>query len=203
MKTWIKKGHNTQVFELLTLAKIKLWTYKSKKTSDKQFSIYVPKLLRETLTEWYHEHLQHSGGDKLTATIKKYFNCPGIGKTIVVFSSSCNLCQKYEIFGPKKYGKIPFAENVQDIYPWDYVYIGMTGLWNVKIKLTNKGKMITVKLQVLTMIDRATTWPEFTIYQDVSALTNARLFDKEWICCYPRPTKVIHDNGNEFIGKEF
>ena len=68
---------------------------------------------------------------------------------------------------------------MQDIYPWDYVYIGMTGLWNVKIKLTNKGKMITVKFQVLTMIDRATTWPEFTIYQDASALTSARLFDKE------------------------
>ena len=39
--------------------------------------------------------------------------------------------------------------------------------------------------------------------QDTSALANARIFDKEELYCYPRPTKVIYDNGNEFIGKYF
>ena len=53
------------------------------------------------------------------------------------------------------------------------------------------------------MIDRATTWPEFAIANDATAITNAILFDKEWLCRYPRPTIVIHDNGGEFIGREF
>ena len=31
----------------------------------------------------------------------------------------------------------------------------------------------------------------------------ATQFDINWLCHYPRPTKVGHDNGNEFIGEEF
>ncbi len=28
-------------------------------------------------------------------------------------------------------------------------------------------------------------------------------FDKDWLCQYPRPRKVVHDNGVEFMGCEF
>lgn len=28
-------------------------------------------------------------------------------------------------------------------------------------------------------------------------------FDREWLCRYPRPTKVIHDQGTKFTGEEF
>jgi len=134
-------------------------------------------LLRETLTEWYYENLQHPGADRLTATIKQHFNWPGMGKNSAVFSSSCNLCQKYKITGQKKYGKIPFAENMQDIDPWDCVHIDMIGAWNVTFKLTDTRKTITVKLQGLTMIDRETTWPEFAMCQDdASALTNTHTY---------------------------
>jgi transposase InsO family protein len=27
--------------------------------------------------------------------------------------------------------------------------------------------------------------------------------DGEWLCCYPRPAKVVYDNGTEFTGEEF
>ena len=48
------------------------------------------------------------------------------------------------------------------------------------------------------MIDRATNWPEFAIAKDSTALTASTLFDKVWLCRYPRPKNVIHDNGTEF-----
>ena len=25
----------------------------------------------------------------------------------------------------------------------------------------------------------------------------------EWLSCYPRPTRCVHDQGSEFIGEEF
>eukprot|EP00957_Ditylum_brightwellii_P123131 9388161-Ditylum_brightwellii.AAC.2 len=31
----------------------------------------------------------------------------------------------------------------------------------------------------------------------------AHTFDMNWLCRYPCPEEVIHDNGSEFIGKEF
>ena len=33
--------------------------------------------------------------------------------------------------------------------------------------------------------------------------TAASIFNAEWLCRYPRPYKVIYDNGGEFIGQEF
>ena len=53
------------------------------------------------------------------------------------------------------------------------------------------------------MIYRATNWPEFSLAQNASAIHNEILFDKVWLSRYPRPLQVVHDNGNEFIGKEF
>ena len=29
------------------------------------------------------------------------------------------------------------------------------------------------------------------------------LFGNEWLSRYPRPRRVVHDNGNEFVGYEF
>ena len=72
------------------------------------------------------------------------------------------------------------------------------------VKEGQKGrKNIVFKLLALTMIDRATGWVEFVIASDSTALVNAILFDKEWLCRYSRPFIVIHDNGGEFIGHEF
>ncbi|KAL7476881.1 hypothetical protein ACHAW6_002712, partial [Cyclotella cf. meneghiniana] len=31
----------------------------------------------------------------------------------------------------------------------------------------------------------------------------ATKFDINWLCCYPRPTEVGHDNGTKFIKEEF
>ena len=70
----------------------------------------------------------------------------------------------------------------------------MVGPWKIQYKLTDGGKIIKVDLLTLTMIDRATGWPEFAIESDKSALLNTILFDKEWLCYHPRPIIVIHDS---------
>ena len=36
-----------------------------------------------------------------------------------------------------------------------------------------------------------------------SSLATSSGFKKNWLCRYPRPQKVIHNNGNEFMGCEF
>ena len=53
------------------------------------------------------------------------------------------------------------------------------------------------------MIDVGTFLLEIVPYHDKEAASIARLFDQEWLCRYPRPARVIHDNGNEFLGAEF
>ena len=53
------------------------------------------------------------------------------------------------------------------------------------------------------MVDRATSWPEFAAAKKFLSAEVSQLFDKEWLCRYPRPTALIHDNGNEFNSLEF
>ena len=75
----------------------------------------------------------------------------------------------------------------------------MIGPWTLKYKLTKTGKIIIVELLALTMIDRGTTFPEFALAKNATAKHIAILFDKHWLCRYPRPINVIHDNGKEFL----
>ena len=58
-------------------------------------------------------------------------------------------------------------------------------------------------MKALTIIDVGTFLLEIVPYDDKQAVSIAKLFDQEWLCRYPRPERVIHDNGNEFIGAEF
>ncbi|OWZ04540.1 LOW QUALITY PROTEIN: hypothetical protein PHMEG_00023540 [Phytophthora megakarya] len=53
------------------------------------------------------------------------------------------------------------------------------------------------------MIDQATRWLEVGVQPDEESLTTAESFDREWLCRYPIPRKVVHDQGPEFTGEEF
>jgi len=107
-----------------------------------------------------------------------------------------------EYYGSKKYTKLPLT-TLLDTNPWETVQVDMIGYWTVKFKLTNKGKTITRQSKALTMVDRATSWPEFGAVRKITSAHVSQLFDKEWLYCYPRPTIVIHDNGNKFNSLEF
>jgi transposase InsO family protein len=65
------------------------------------------------------------------------------------------------------------------------------------------GTTIVQQLQALTIIDKGTGWPEFVATQSKTSQQVAILFDGAWLCRYPRPDRVVFDNGGEFIGAEF
>lgn len=58
-------------------------------------------------------------------------------------------------------------------------------------------------MQALTIINKATGWPEFVAIHNNSGQHIALSFGSEWLCCYPRPAKVIYNNGTEFTGHKF
>ena len=199
---WLKEGHPTKIFVEILLGNETVWAYKAKRGEEEPL-VYVPLDLREAIIEWYHVMLKHPGAERLLATMRTHFNWPGMTKTIENYVKNCDICQKNKITGNKKYGKIPLAEEWDNFNPWECVHVDMVGPWKVKYKLTISEKTISIDLLALTMIDRVTSWPEFAIAHDASAIHNAILFDKNWLCRYPRPLQVIHDNGSEFIGQEF
>jgi hypothetical protein len=65
------------------------------------------------------------------------------------------------------------------------------------------GRSTIEKIHALTSIDKATGWPEFIAIRNKTSHHIALLFDSEWLCRYPRPARVVFDNGTEFTGSEF
>lgn len=172
----------------------KVWTVDEK--------IYVPTTCRQPMIEWYHEMLKHAGAERTAKTIRQYFDWPGAVEQVKRHVKICSVCQKQKITGVKKYGKIPFPDSEESsVPPFHTVHVDMIGPWRVYFKIV--GKKVYKEVQALTIVDRATTWPEIIPTLNKESLVIAELFDKVWLCRYPRPNRIIHDNGNEFTGFEF
>ena len=65
------------------------------------------------------------------------------------------------------------------------------------------GEKKEVEIHLLSMVDACTGWSEFVRIDTASSIATAAGLDKNWLCRYPRPHKVVHDNGPEFMGCEF
>ena len=80
--------------------------------------------------------------------------------------------------------------------PWQVIQANLFGPWS----FTNvTGKLCTIK--ALSIIDTATRWIKLIPYDDKRSESIALLFDRKWLCRYPRPFAVIFDNGTEFSTK--
>jgi len=61
-----------------------------------------------------------------------------------------------------------------------------------------------MEFDALTCIDPVTNLIEIVRLKGPKTANNARiLFENHWLSRYPRPTRVVHDNGPEFIGHDF
>ena len=96
----------------------------------------------------------------------------------------------------RHYVQLP-AKNAE-AQPWEILCVDLIGPYHIR----RKGKK-PLQLQVITMIDPATGWFEFAEILSKESIMVAEQVDKNWLCCYPQPTKVIYDRGSEFIGPSF
>jgi hypothetical protein len=166
-------------------------------------TIYVPVSLRQAILQWYHTSLQHPSIKHMQATIKESFYWSGIDATVESLVGTCDTYQKCKITAMKKYGKIPLPVSAT-ISPWEEVHVDLIGPWDVHYNSSSiPGKGTIQKIQALTIIDKTTGWPEFIATQNKTSYHIAILFDSKWLCCYPRPARVVFNNGTEFVGQEF
>ena len=194
-------------FKITQLDTVELVTYQGK--------IYVPKELRNKTLEWYHYYLNHPGGERLYNTLRQVCYWEGMARQANNFCKKCQVCQKHK---PRrqKYGKLP-PKNVGELTPWDTVHTDLIGPYTVTTnQLQHDGKIVETELELtcMTMMDPATGWfeiveiPSYVIHDvktnkvqeniDKTSARIGRLFDQTWLSRYPRPKKVIFDNGSEF-----
>jgi hypothetical protein len=163
--------------------------------------IYVPKTLRKRALKWYHHYLCHPGGDRLSATLAQVCTWKGIVSQAREHCKRCSSCQKYKRRSTK-YGHLPPKE-AESLNPWHTVCVDLIGPYSLKakVRMTN-GELEEreISLQGMTFIDPATGWFEIAEVPaaDKTSARISRLFDQVWLSRYPRPRKVLYDNGSEF-----
>ena len=83
------------------------------------------------------------------------------------------------------------------------MHVDLAGPWTVEFKLTDNGKILAKQILCFTAVDKATGWAEIMGIDNKRSESIAPLFGNEWLLRYPRPRRVVHDNGGEFVRYEF
>ena len=158
--------------------------------------IYIPTKLRDDTLNWYHHNMCHPGGTILHGTMAQTMAWPGMASMVKRYVQTCPTCQISKR-NAKKYGHLP--PKTAEAVPWDLLCVDLVGPYTVTLK---KGKTkkddITRSLQAMTFIDPATGWFEISEIPDKESQTMSDILDTVWFSRYPRPSKIIFDNGTEF-----
>ena len=176
--------------------------------TDEKMRMVIPASLQQRAVKWYHHYLQHPGMHRLEETLRASMTWSGLKTHVKQHVKSCKSCQKNKRQS-KSYGKLP--EKLVIEKPWEALCVDLIGPY------TLKGQDGTVMdFMCLTMIDPASGWfemvelPVIEIFKesgkdvegsetfDKTSQQIARLVNLTWFCRYPRPRKVIFDNGSEF-----
>ena len=175
----------------------------------------IPKTLQQSTIAWYHHYLQHPGRDKLEKTLSSVMYWVGMSAQIRKFTTYCDRCQKGKK-RKRKYAHLP--PKLAVINPWHTVCVDLIGPYTIK-----SGDGTNMEFMCMTMIDPATGWfevcelPTVTVFReyrekmksgesvfvedeilDKTSASISQIFNKTWLCRYPRPVEVVFDNGSEF-----
>ena len=173
---------NPKHYQRKNIENVQVITYKDR--------ILVPKELRNRTLTWYHHYLCHPGRDRMYKTMAATLYWDNMETDVSKFIKTCSTCQRFKK-SKKKYGKLPPKEVTMT--PWETVCIDLIGPYTVTDRSGNDRI-----LNAMTFVDPATGWFEITEIPDKTSARISQIFNSTWLARYPRPRKVIFDNGNEF-----
>ena len=165
--------------------------------------IWVPKDIAEGIISWYHENLGHPGVTRTVRTISQNFGWKGLRADVERYIKHCDECQRHKIVGKRQYGKIPLNDSLGDKDPFEKVHVDCIGPWTISMYDPGLEKEAKYQIQAMCMIDAGSHLIEIGLIPTANSYSCAIVFDTQWLCRYPRPSKVGHDNGKEFMGEEF
>ena len=178
----LKDGNDKDKFGKKTFGEVKIWTQSMKNGANLS---YVPEKLVIDLLKWYHFALIHPGTDLMHNSMRHNYHWKGMATDIAEFVKKCPECQCFKITGKKNNGNLPLS-NFDRNKPWDVVHVDMIEPWNINFTQV-RGNVTTIfkkEFKALTMVERATSWPEFAVARTFTAEHVSLLFDKDWLCRY-------------------
>ena len=156
--------------------------------------VVVPKALQPRLMKWYHTMLVHPGVTRMYNTLHQHFTWQHMQRDIAAYLKPCHECQLGKR-GGQSYGKIPLKDVETKL--WADICVDLAGPW--KATINNE----PVTFHALTIVDPFTSWVEIIPIRSKTGQHVCDLIEQEWFRRYPRPSRVIFDQGGEFDNRWF
>lgn len=157
-------------------------------TSTGKARPYIPLMYRKTVFQTVH-NLSHPGiRTTRKMTTDRYF-WPAMNRDVSEWTRKCIPCQKAKI---QRHTKSPLSQ-----------YEPADRLSHVHMDIIGPLPMSDNYRYCLTMIDRATKWPEAYPMEDMSADSVTTTFYNGWISRFGCPNKITTDQGRQFESDMF
>jgi len=166
----------------------------SRRASDGSWKIVLPEAVVDEVIEWYHSITSHGGQTRTRQSIETFFYYPNLRDKIKEHIDACDSCQRNKDSG-KIQGHAPPRD--ETAVPFSDVAVDLVGPWKVMVN----GRII--EIFALSSICVASSLFELIRVDEKSSQHVWQKFVNSWLARYPRPLRVIFDQGGEFIGREF
>lgn len=159
---------------------------------ESEWRVYVPKNGRMDVLKKSHDHplSAHLGVYKTLTRIKEKYYWPKMSLDVNKYVRSCEECQKNKY--PNKTIKMPMGEQKECEEPWDSIAIDYVGPFPMS-KRRNRFLFVVTDI-----------FSKFCVLKPMrqsDAKTMVRFLEDEIFLVYGVPTKIISDNGPQFISK--
>ncbi len=152
--------------------------------------IVLTQELLPKVVKYYHEAMAHvEGMSRLAQTIKQHYHHVKIDEEVQRQLKACDICSKSKR-GGKVYGESAPRDAL--VMPWQEVHCDSIGPWKIELRARE------LTFHAMTMIDPSTNLVEIAHTLTTTGSENAAAVENNWIARYPRPVKIVTDQGPEF-----
>jgi transposase InsO family protein len=139
--------------------------------------------------------LGHVGATRLYQTLSQLWKHDQLKNKAEQIAITCETCQLSKQKS-KGYGHLPPREAFT--VPWHEIAVDLIGPWTLYDENGNE-----YVFTALTIIDTVTTYCEVIPLRNKTAEHVGLQLENQWLARYPKPTRCVYDQGNEFLGEGF